>query len=141
MSDEQTMPNVVYAYRSDLGSIYYGQKDEWGRATPYLRCDIDPDDAVVVDGRYCVSQKSEGRNLIVRWGKDIDTIATLTAERDARDKQVRELVEALEDMEDQSITVDEEGEDRCTQCGWYAYIHEPACVFALAAQLKEQDDE
>ena len=63
-----------------------------------------------------------------------DAIRTLTAERDA-------LVEAVKAMEDQNTTVDEDGEDRCTQCGWYAYAHEPACVFALAAKLKGQDDE
>ena len=82
------------------------------------------------DGNYI---KFDALQLVAK-AEDIATIATLTAERDA-------LVEAVKAMEDQSTTVDEDGEDRCTQCGWYAYAHEPACVFALAAQIKEQDGE
>lgn len=57
------------------------------------------------------------------------TIATLTAERDARDKQVRKLVDCIQARATWMME-NEVGPDS----------HETA-IFALAAQLKEQDDE
>ena len=91
--------------------------------------------SIIIAGHEALALAEHINEMYGYSGPGVDaTIATLTAERDA-------LVEAVKAMEDQSTTVDEDGEDRCTQCGWYAYTHEPACVFALAAKIKGQDDD
>ena len=92
MSDEQTMPDVIYANK-DQDCYRQGkwQDCEWAYmpndftligATPYLRCpdNIDPEDAVVVSKQLCEDIGDDQRDSEA-------TIATLTAERD-------ELVEA-----------------------------------------------
>ena len=82
MSDEQKMPDVIYARPAGKWVRLVVAPDD--DDTPYLRCpdNIDPDDAVVVK-RVAVEKMRVG---ILEKGT---TIATLTAERD-------ELVEAID---------------------------------------------
>ena len=76
MSDEQKMPDVIYARPAGKWVRLVVAPDD--DDTPYLRCpdNIDPDDAVVVK-RVAVEKMRVG---ILEKGT---TIATLTAERDA----------------------------------------------------------
>ena len=115
MSDEQTMPEVIYAGILDASEMSspFNSSDK-----PYLRCpdNIDPDDAVVVSKQLCEDIGDDQRDTE-------STIATLTAERE----KVRELVKAVEAMYlSDSPAIAAERHD---------------VVVALAAQLKEQDNE
>ena len=88
MSDEQTMPDVIYARPAGNGcGWWYPQDDD---DTPYLRCpdNIDPADAVVVK-RVAVEKMRVG---ILEKGT---TIATLTAERDALRGDVQAAIDTI----------------------------------------------
>ena len=88
MSDEQTMPEVIYASKGPTAYNQW-QTDDYDvmpdpttliGATPYLRCDIDPDDAVVVSRNVM----DKAKDIINNVNPELTaTIATLTAERDA----------------------------------------------------------
>jgi hypothetical protein len=137
MSDEQTMPSVIYASDSSCDMMYgkWWRSKELDHYTPYLRCDIDPDDAVVVSKAH---EDMDALSIAYMKGKrrgqalSRATIATLTAERDARDKQVRELVEEALALRTIRLTKGTEYCEVFDQC---------SLVEALAAQLKEQDDD
>ena len=86
MSDEQKMPEVIYAGildASEMSSPFNGSDK------PYLRCDIEPEDAVVVSREYLAEMQAKVARLTSRGIENMHhTIATLTAERDA----LRELI-------------------------------------------------
>lgn len=132
MSDEHTMPEVIYAGILDaceMSSPFNGSD------IPYLRCDIDPADAVVVSGAILGERAVQEQMYL-------DRIATLTAERDAQDAKVRELVEAWEQHDKACGDLSGAME---SDLDYYDLIrrvdqtHEQ--MNTLAAQLKEQNDE
>ena len=130
MSDEQTMPDVIYANK-DQDCYRQGkwQDCEWAYmpndftligATPYLRCpdNIDPEDAVVVSKQLCEDIGDDQRDSEA-------TIATLTAERDALRAKVRECLNECRIFHGDSMDIDQ-------------YMTDD---LAALAQLKEQADD
>ena len=155
MSDEQTMPEVIYAEATRDGNVYSpatgiletmkATEVQTKRfATPYLRCDIDPADAVVVSRKWCDDLGNQERAdeahinslLIQREQADLRytearaTIATLTAERDALREAVIRFTDAYHGHKDCSHHAK----------GIDSFI-DANRLRTLAAQLKEQDDE
>ena len=64
MSDEQTMPEVIYA--NDEGE--WREKGSWDMASPYLRCPegIDPDDAMVVSKKQNDARDADYADLLIK---------------------------------------------------------------------------
>ena len=138
MSDEQKMPEVIYAnkgqdcYRQGkwqgCGWAYMPNDFTLIWATPYLRCDIDPDDAVVVKRNVMDKAKDIINNVNPELAA---TIATLTAERDALVEAVEKAIAAWEshnfDGTPEAVAM-ERAMGRCE-------------VIITQLQLKEQDDE
>ena len=84
MSDEPKMPDVIYARPAVKWIRLVVSPDD--DDTPYLRCDIDPDDAVVVK-RAAVEKMRVG---ILEKGT---TIAALQAKHDALCEAVKHIDE------------------------------------------------
>ena len=116
MSDEQTMPEVIYAWEVP-GDC---EKPQWDveqpyfyNGTPYLRCPDNVDPSTIAKGLADMAA----------------TIATLTAERDALVAAIGVALPLLDRVPGDEYTLDEHDDIRIMK-----EMH-------LAAQLKEQDDD
>ena len=128
MSDEQKMPDVIYASDSSCDMMYgkWWRSKELDHYQAYLRCPdhIDPKKAMVVSEDLCK------RLCDIDRERD-EHLATLTAERDALVEAASQLRQAQRDYM----------ADRGNDAKGKIVGQKAKALDATLAQLKEQDDE
>ena len=95
MSDEQKMPDVIYASDSSCDMMYgkWWRSKELDHCQAYLRCDIDPADAVVV------SQKQIGDIVGIKDKVNLAAIQELKTTLHAAEQKNAALVEAVKNID------------------------------------------